>query len=165
MIRKIRDRLFVGDESACQAGTEEQAVVHACKSPCYKDAIGGAGTLPHDHPDRHAVEENFDQYLHLVDRPQPRFHLDVFEAFFAFATAHWQAGRDLRIHCHAGRSRSPTLALLFLAGVTGDIPRASFQQAGRAYADADPKARPGRGLRRFLHDRWEDLMEAADGRA
>lgn len=160
-MREIRHGLFVGDDAACQEGTEARAVVHACKRPCYKDAIGGAGTLPHDHPDRYGVDDDYDQYLHLVDREQPRYHLDVFEVFFGFARRHWEDDRDLLIHCNSGRSRSSALALLFLAGVTGDVPDGSFQQAGRAYADLDPAARPGTGLRRYLLDHWNELMDAA----
>jgi hypothetical protein len=154
--------LYVGSDQACHDGTAERAVVHACKRPCYREAMGRAGTLPHDHPDRHFIEEEYDLYLNILDRMQPRFSMEVFEAFFAFATTHWRDGRDLLVHCNAGRSRSPSLALLFLAGVTGDLRRGDFVDAAKDYAAVDPDGRPGPGLRRYLREHWEELMAAAD---
>ncbi len=161
-MREIRDHLYIGSNRACRDGTSQRAVVHACKRPCYQGAIGREGTLPHDHPDHHAIAESHDLYLNLRDRMQPRFSMEVFEAFFRFTVQQWAAERELLLHCNAGRSRSPSLGLLFLAGITEDIPNDTFIQAANAYAALDPKARPGPGLRYYLRDHWGALMDRAE---
>ena len=161
-MREIRDHLYIGSNRACHEGTPQRAVVHACKRPCFQGAIGREGTLPHDHPDHHAIAESYDLYLNLRDRMQPRFSMEVFGAFFQFTAKQWAAERALLLHCNAGRSRSPSLGLLFLAGITKDIPSGTFVQAANAYAALDPEARPGPGLRRYLRDQWDALMARAE---
>jgi hypothetical protein len=160
-MREVRDGLYVAGDDACRSGGAEMAVVHACKRPCHRQAVGYTGTLPRDHPGRHARRDGNDLFLNLVDRQRPRYDRAVFEAFFAFSAAQWGGGRELLVHCNAGRSRSPVLAMLFLAGVTQDISAETYEGAVADYAARDPDARPGAGLRTFARTRWEALMEAA----
>lgn len=167
-MRTVRDRLYVAGDDACP-GTDPataqvpdgRAVVHACKAPCHQDAVGYTGTLPHDHEQYLALEDETHLYLNLIDPPRPLFKRASFEHFFRFARRHWSGGRELLIHCNRGRSRSPSLALVFLAGVTDDLPAASFADAAQAYVDLDPAYRPGRGIETYLRREWDALMDAA----
>lgn len=165
-MRTIRDRLYVAGDEACpdakgSPSDGERVVVHACKAPCHQTAVGYTGTLPHDHDHYLALEAGRHLYLNLIDPPQPLFKMESFERFFRFVRRHWTDGRDLLIHCNKGQSRSPSLALLVLAGVTGDIPDDTFVDAATAYVDLDPAYRPGRGIETYLRREWDALMDAA----
>jgi hypothetical protein len=113
---EVSPRLFIGDQSACCTGTEEIAVVHACKDPCHRQAVGYTGSLPPGHPQYLACEDFFDLYMNLIDPPTPLFQLGSFAFFREFARVKFiDEGCSLLIHCNQGNSRAPSLALLYLA--------------------------------------------------
>ncbi len=128
MIR-LRDNLFVGTESDCRRGDKSWAVVHACKHPCHVSAVGYSGNLPQSHPSYLVLELGDDLFLNMIDPPVPLFRLELFAAFLSFARRKTSESKKLLIHCNRGESRAPSLALVFLAKVSGTIPDDSYRSA------------------------------------
>ena len=68
----ITDRLSYGNESECTHSTDGSiAVVHACKHPCHRHAVGYTNTLPNTHPNYLVLERGHHLYLNLIDPPAP----------------------------------------------------------------------------------------------
>ena len=154
---EIRDGLFVGSERDCRTGNDQWAVVHACKSPCHQTAVGYSGSLPKSHPNYLVLEEGTDLYLNLVDPPIPLFMPESFESFFRFARKQLDAGRNILIHCNQGESRAPSLALLILAKLTGEISDDSYDAARFDFESLFSDYRPGRGIQQYLREHWRDF--------
>lgn len=153
----IHDRLFIGTADDCRAGSEDLAVVHACKSPCHQRAVGYRRSLAPSHPCYLFLELEHDLYLNLVDPPLPLFKVTSFTRFLAFARPKHDAGAALLMHCNRGESRSPSLALLFLAKHLRALPNSSYAEARRAFERIFPAYRPGQGIERFLVDHWSAI--------
>jgi hypothetical protein len=153
---QVFDRIYVGSEGDCQRGTEGLAVIHACKT-CHKKALNYRDNLPHNHPNYLALRQPFDLYLNIVDAREPLFKLDTFLEFLRFAEAHYSKGASLLIHCDQGLSRSPTLALVFLAKFLGKLPDDTFGTARAALKLLYPPYEPGPGLYKFMTDNWRKL--------
>lgn len=151
---KVHDRVLIGDESSCQSGSLQLAVVHACKSPCHQHAVGYKGNLPPRHPNYLVLRQSYDIYLNIIDPPVPLFKLDTFLQFLLFAGEHYDRGASLLIHCNKGESRAPTLALLFLAKHLHVISDDGFSSAQAAFASLYPGYRPGFGIQQFLGTNW-----------
>lgn len=155
-MREVHDRLHVGAERSCFHNRDGWAVVHACKDPCHRRAVGYSGrSLGEDHPHYLILEDGPNLYMNLIDPPVPLFKPKSFRAFLDFATRRYAAGDQLLIHCNEGRSRAPSLALLFLAKELGELPDGSFRAARAAYGNQDPAYAPNRGIRTYLSENWE----------
>lgn len=161
IMNEVYDRLHVGGDTVCRTGGDGWAVVHACKDPCHRGAIGYTGSLPQSHPQYLSLEEGEDLYLNMIDPEQPLFMKEMFEDFFAFAAAQWEDGKELLIHCNQGRSRSPSLALLFLAGHVGAITDDSFADAWAEFEALYPRYRPSQGIQIYLQRNWDEVLRLA----
>lgn len=154
----ISTGLLIGGEWCCQAGSPELAVIHSCKHPCHKAAVGYSLHPPKDHPLRLVKRDAHDLYLNLIDPPVPLFPLELFEAAFAFAHDHGIHGRTVLIHCNKGESRAPSLGLLLLAR-RGALPIESYAAATAAFREQFyPGYKPGAGLVTFLTQQWDTLI-------
>ncbi len=157
---EVMEGLASGDESICTHDTSGiVAVVHACKEPCHRNAVGYTGrSLPSSHPNYLIKESDYHLYLNLIDPPQPLFMLPSFVAFMAFMDKHFGAHRVI-IHCNQGESRAPTLALLYLAKRTEVIPRNSYPSAAKAFREIlFPAYQPGLGIQAWLTQHWLDIQ-------
>jgi protein-tyrosine phosphatase len=154
---KLHQKLFIGSDKYCQPGNKDLAVVHACKSPCHQRAVGYSGSLPNSHPNYLVKEDEFNLYLNIIDPPIPLFMPETFTAFMKFGKNHFENDRKVLIHCNQGESRAPSLALLFLAKHTQDIPNESYEAARKQFREIFPGYRPGRGIQTFLGENWEKL--------
>jgi hypothetical protein len=141
-------------------------IIHACKEPCHRKAVGYNGKLPTDHPSYLSLRKPGNLYLNIIDPPTPLFHLSLFLEALAFIDEHireedneWRRlDSGLLIHCNQGQSRAPSIALLWLATRT-EMPNASFDQAAYAYKLLDPNYNPGTGIRLFLETDWQELTQ------
>ena len=154
---RVLDRLCVGDAGSCFRGAGSWAVVHACKHPCHQRAVGYRGSLPESHPNHLFLEDSHNLYLNVVDRPDPVFEASLFLAFLAFCRRHWDAERALLIHCNRGRSRAPSLAILFLAKNLHVIDDSSFDQAELEFIDRYAAYSPATGIQSYLRREWKNL--------
>ena len=155
----VQDGLFVGTERDCRRGDAAWAVVHACKHPCHVKAVGYSGSLPSTHPSYLVLEYPDDLFLNIIDPPVPLFKPELFSAFLSFAMRKQEEGKSLLIHCNQGESRAPSLALLFMAKVTGAVSNDSYASARADFEKLFPGYRPGRGIATYLGARWDNLGE------
>jgi len=79
-----------------------------------------------------------------------------FEAFLAFVEKHI-AERRVVVHCNQGESRAPSLALLYLAKRTDELPSDSYEAAAQQYHQRYPY-RPGRGIQTWLSQHWGEIQ-------
>ena len=65
--------------------------------------------------------------------------------------------KNVLIHCNLGFSRSPALALLFLAKRKGVLNNASYQKAKTEFIKIFPNYLPGIGIDSYLNLYWSEL--------
>lgn len=157
-MREVADGIHVGTEADCfREQRDGWAVVHACKHPCHVAAVGYHDSLPSDHPDYLLREEDGHLYMNLIDPERPLFQAESFLGFRDFACRYRDDGSELLIHCNQGRSRAPSLALLFLAKDRDRLTSNSFKAARREYRKLDSHYAPGAGIQTFLRNNWSEL--------
>lgn len=160
MKNKVHKNLYVGSDEACFTWEEpEWAVVHACKDPCHKGAVGYSGSLPKDHPNYLKYEEGSHLYLNLVDPPhKPLFFKSSFTSALDFVERKIDDNKVL-VHCNEGLSRSPSIVLLYLASEGQINQNSSYPEAKREFqTDYYPHYRPSGGIRTFLSQNWQELL-------
>ena len=156
-MRKIHERLRIGSERDCFTRRDGWAVVHACKHPCHRVAVGYRGKLSSSHPNYLVLESGQNLFLNMIDPRTPLFKLRLFRAFLEFAGRHWDAKEDLLIHCNLGDSRAPSLALVFLAKHLCIITDQSYEEAAEEFRKLAGLYRPSAGIRTYLSRHWGEL--------
>ena len=154
---EISDRLYVGNEIDCRLGDDEWAIVHACKSPCHQRAVGYRGSLSSSHLNYLVLQKEKDLYLNIIDPPGPLFMPPLFTSFLEFAGRHWDDGKKILIHCNQGESRSPSLAMMFMAKHTREITDSSYEEAREEFEQIFVEYRPGRGIQIYLRENWDNF--------
>ena len=157
-MHQLLPNLFFGNESACTLDASGAvAVVHACKEPCHRAAVGYSNrSLPNTHPNYLILEREHHLFLNLIDPPAPLFMMPSFVAFLAFVDKNI-AERRVVVHCNQGESRAPSLALLYLAKRTDELPGDSYESAAQAFRERSPY-NPGRGIQVWLSQHWEEIQ-------
>lgn len=158
-MEEVFDNLYVGADRSCNQSSGEWAVVHACKHPCHQRAVGYRGSLPQSHNEYLVAERETDLYLNMVDMDRQLSHEftePIVAAALGFIEKHI-VSRDVLVHCNQGMSRSPALAMLYLAKREGVVPDSSYGAAREAFSDRYPRFQPGRGVDAYLREYWTRL--------
>jgi hypothetical protein len=160
---EVAPRLFVGNQIDYERHVKAKdgqpkdgwAVVHACKEPYHRDAVGYKGLgCPSDSDEYLFARRGNRLCLNMVDAPKPEFFrpamIDEAMAFIAS----FMAGSENKVlvHCNQGGSRGPSLALLYLRR-SGMMPM-SFDKAVQVFTDAYPAYQPAKGIRAYLEQHW-----------
>ena len=154
---QIYPNLFIGDESDCfYDNMEDLALIHACKSPCHQSILGYQGNLPQDPPHYLVYEKGNHLFLNMIDPPQSLFKPILFIKSLDFIKAHISRGKVL-IHCNLGKSRSASIALLYLAKYANAISQTNFKEAARDFLGLFPDYQPGRGIASYLDSQWNEF--------
>ncbi len=154
-VRQGEANLYVG---AMECGGWNGPVVHAAKFPCFMGTQRGVQPRP-DHPEYRAAQRGSDLYLNLIDADEPRyFSADLMTGALDWLDAHVTDGLPTLIHCNQGLSRSPSLALLWLAKRASLISDDSCAAAVADYLTINPSYLPSRGIASFLRDQWEQIQ-------
>lgn len=159
-MERLVKTIFVGTDLDCFEKESVWAVVHACKHPCFERALHNGAYCPGPQSKRLSRSWENDLYLNIVDGPMDCFRREVFSDFLDFATKHFEAGKKLLIHCNRGRSRAPSLALLFLAQHSFLKDTQTYRAAEQQFLKIHPSFLPGAGIRSFLIQNWDLLREA-----
>ena len=156
---EVHPNLFVGpmeDYEEVVKHDDGWYVVHACKEPYHRRAVGYEGNdPPRDHPEGLVARRGNRLMLNLIDAVVPvEFPREIFDAALAFIHEGLSSGHRVLVHCEEGLSRSASIALLYLHSHTDRIPAPTFKEAERLYGPIYPPFRPGRALRGFLEKHW-----------
>ena len=154
--------LQVGGMELCNS---QLPTIHACKQPCYWAAAGrkqlrsgDAGYLAIGR----SVGGTPHLYLNLIDPKEPLFYAASFQASLDFldSTLDNPGYPGVAIHCNQGRSRSASIAFLWLAK-REIIPR-NWHPAVCAFEKLYPDWNPGGGIQLFIKKNWKELTGGRD---
>ncbi len=167
---EVGKNLFVGSDLDCESASRvdvgekvetserEYAIVHACES-CYQKGVAQREDLSPSLSSSLLLEEREDIYLNLIDLTQ-EFQRDstdnLMVSAIRFIEKH-RATHPVLIHCNFGMSRSPSVALLYLA-FKREISSDSFASAMTDFQKRYPKYSPGRGVQLYLEHSWQEIL-------
>lgn len=160
-MKEIIKNLYIGDAEDYEhyvKGKENWSIVHACKDPYYRQALGySSHGAPADHPEYLiAVRGNGNRLiLNLIDPPNPKFiPKKVINRALKFVEENLRRNRNVLVHCNQGESRSPSLGMLYLA-INNKISNSTLKEAEKDFKDIYPKYNPSRGVRGFMKKNWD----------
>lgn len=152
---EVYPNLFIGSLRDCFfEQRDDWAIVHACKSPCHQTALGYRGSLLPTHPNYLVYERGNHLFLNMIDPPfRPLFKPALFTASLDFIGKHI-SNRNVLVHCNLGLSRSPSIALLYLAKRTKAISGETYVKAAQDFAKLYPNYHPSSGIVFYLASNW-----------
>lgn len=157
---QIHDKIYLGTEQDCTFITlDEWAIIHACKHPCHVNAVGYKGSLPSSHPYYLILEKDKHLFLNMVDMEQelqPAFTNPIMKAAMNFIEKNLENNKIL-IHCNQGQSRSPSIALIYLAK-SGVLNNDTFTTAAKEFIQLYQLFQPGKGIALYMNRNWDYLM-------
>lgn len=156
---EIMDNLFVGNEVDYEMLVKQQtdwAIVHACKEPYHRQAVGYSGrACAKDHPEYLLARREKRIMLNLVDVENPDWiHPSIIDAAIQFIDENLANGKNVLVHCNQGCSRSAGLGMLYLArlgkfsGMDFSTAEAEFKKIYALYA-------PAGGMLGYMKRNWE----------
>lgn len=156
---KIYKNIFVGNEMDYEKEVKLQngwIVVHACKEPYHRQAVGYSGrACSKTHPEYLLAKRNNHLMLNLVDVDNPDWISNVIvDETLKFLDEGLANGNRALIHCNQGKSRSAGLGLLYLAHI-GEFKGLDFISAEEKYTKIYPLYQPAGGIRGFCMINWD----------
>jgi len=154
---EVSTNLYIGSESECSfSNNSEWAIIHACKSPCHQRILGYTKSLPSTHPHYLTYERENHLVLNMIDPSQPLFKPQLFIESLNFIEKHIKI-RKVLIHCNLGLSRSPSIALLYLAKRAKTISNLGYEAAYKDFKKLYPLYQPSSGIVQYLSTNWDTL--------
>ena len=156
---EVDNDLFVGDERDYEFNVSRQegwAVVHACKEPYHRQALGYSSRgAPKNHPEYLVARRGDRLILNMVDANDPTFFAkEMIDQALDFIDEYLSKGERVLVHCNQGESRSPSIALIYLASRTGVLPKDSLEEAETKFTTLYPRYNPKPGLREHIRQNW-----------
>ena len=156
---EVRHNLFVGDDgdAAAVGGEPGWFIVHAAKEPYHRAALGYTGQgAPKGDPEYLFAYRDGSIALNLIDGPDPAMipREAITEALRSIQR-NLREGCRVLVHCNQGRSRSPTIALLYMALHTEAFDDCDFDQAAARFAEIYPAFAPAAGMAGYARSIFE----------
>lgn len=157
---EVYPKLYVGDEIDYELNVITQrgwAVVHACKEPYHRQALGYRGrSAPEGHRERLAARRGYRLILNMVDARDPElFDKEMIDAALDFIDETLSRGLKVLVHCDRGDSRSPSIALLYMAARRGALPTESLEAAEEQFRTLYSNYNPTSGIHGHLSQNWQ----------
>lgn len=138
------------------------AVVHACKEPYHRDALGYTGRgAPKDHDEYLFAFRGDRLCLNLVDVDNVDYvNKQLIDAALTFIAQQRAEGKKVLVHCNQGVSRSPSIALLYLG--MHDITYRSLNAADAMlkFQGIYPQFDPAMGVSEYVLRNWPNQQAA-----
>jgi len=156
-MKEVYQNLFVGDEKDYEGRALEMRtwfVVHACKEPYHRRALGYTTQGAPKGPNYLFVYNNQNHLiLNIVDGVPMNFYSDIMmDEAINYSVRGLQTNRKVFIHCNLGESRAPSIAMLVLKKI-GALPD-SFAQALQIFKTKYPPFNPSKGILQYVESRW-----------
>lgn len=148
---EVYKNFFVGNENDVYEPVDSR--LFCAKEPFHRQVIGYVGrALSVHNPDYYYKRIGNLLYLNLVDAEDPKYVSNiVINEALAFIDERLAAGDRLLALCNEGKSRSPSIAFLWMYE-RGHLPQ-EFGEAGRAFKSIYPDYWPGGGMFIYLRRR------------
>lgn len=158
-MREVVKNLFVGSESdeISIRGQSGWYIIHACKEPYHRHTLGYSGkAAPKSHPEYLIARRPGRLVLNLVDAPDPNYiPAEIMDA--AVQDIHDNIGAlQVLVHCNQGASRSPTIALLYLAKFTREFEDMTYELAVQKFRQMYPEFSPAMGVSEYARQNWKN---------
>ncbi|HLV99215.1 MAG TPA: dual specificity protein phosphatase [Ktedonobacterales bacterium] len=159
--------IFVGRVGECPLHSGSLAgnwaVVHAYPV-CHRDTLGYTTLLAPDGPEQQVARREQHLLLNMRDTDNPGLYRKeaLIDPALAFIDEMRAQEANVLIHCEQGLSRSPSLALLYLATRLGALPSASLAAAEAQFRTLYPRYSPGYGIWAHMQQHWQAYC--ADGK-
>ncbi len=162
---KIMNNLFIGTDEECYFKNsnfsfkelqEKSAVIHACKDPCHKEAVGYEGNLNSSHPNYLILARENDLFLNMVDMQSPllpQYTDGMIETAMHFIERNIK-DKVVFIHCNKGESRAPSIALIYAAKKAKIISNEGYYKAKADFSKILPGFQPGIGIEGYMIGQW-----------
>ena len=153
-------QLYVGNQADYDnivAYQSDWAVVHACKEPYHRDALGYVGrAVSRQHPEYLVARRGDRLILNIADADNPMFFSKdgLIVPALDFITDKRAEGKSVLIHRNLGESRSPAIALLYMATRLQALPNESLSAAEGEFRKLYPAYNPKPGIRGHLQQFW-----------
>lgn len=157
---EVHPGIFVGRVGECSLHggrlTGDWAIVHAYPA-CHRDALGYTTPLAPKGPEQLLARREQHLFLNMRDAEEPTFYSKeaLIDPALAFMDEMRAKEANILIHCEQGLSRSPSLALLYLATRLGALPNASLAAAEEQFKTLYPNYSPGYGIWAHMQRNWE----------
>ncbi len=154
----VTPQIYVTDEHDCKRGfiPREYAVIHALKFPCHARLLHYKAQAPRTSPEYLVARRGDHLYLNLIDTPDPSFISErCIEAALDFMDEYIEGkSRIVCVHCNEGRSRSPSIALMYLARRTELVDGDNLDTAIATFKEMYPAYNPGYGMQGYIKQHW-----------
>jgi len=154
---EVHHNLFVGSEDD-EASIRNQSgwfVVHACKEPYHRQELGYTGKgAPINHPEYLIARRPGRLILNLVDVEDIKYiSEEIIDAALNGIHQNIKSNKVL-LHCNQGRSRSPSIAFLYLLKFTDVFRRQDHLQDLKDFLEIYPDYSPARGMADYVRQNW-----------
>jgi predicted protein tyrosine phosphatase len=152
--------LFIGsrmDYETLVSGQNGWAIVHACRS-YHRMAVGyRVWSVAKGHPDYLVAHRENRLMLCLLDLPiAVPIEKEMIKRTLDFIDRMRADERKVLVHCVHGRSRSPSITLLYMAVRLRALPNNSLEAAEAEFRKIYPLYSPNRGIREHLRLNWRE---------
>jgi hypothetical protein len=164
---EVHRGIFIGQKDDCPLHgarlSGQWAIVHAYPV-CHRAALGYTTRAIPEGPEQYLARQGHHLLLNMLDSERPGFYYKeaMIDPALAFIDEMRAAGANILIHCAQGMSRSPSLALLYLATRLGALPAESLGAAEEQFKVLYPRYTPGYGIWAHLKQHWQAYC--ADGK-
>lgn len=161
-MKEVYSRLFVSSQESYEyhrdryyLEDDEFSFVFAAKEPWHRQAVGYTGrACDKSHPEYLMARRENRLILNLVDAPKPEFFdKRIIDAALDFIYEQALAGKKVLIACNEGKSRSASIALLYLVK-HGIIKGKTLEDCEAEFMKVYPEYNPGSGIRGFVKEHW-----------
>jgi len=158
---EIYKNLYVGSEIDYELNPrsfDDWFVVHACKEPFHRQALGYTGrATPKDSPYYLFLYDIHNHLiLNIVDTQDSSFFNDVMiDEAIKYCIDGLAKEKKVLIHCNQGESRAPTIALMVLKKL--NVASIDFDDVVDHLTSIYEIYNPKNGILEYTRNRWESL--------
>ena len=156
-MRKIHTGVYVGNQEDFEykiKGLPDWCVVHACKEPYHRQALGYTGrAADKSHSEYLFAERDNSLILNLVVDNPDWISPIIIDKAINFIDESLAEKKNVLIHCNQGKSRSAGIGLLYLAHI-GFYYNCTFEIAEVKYRQIYPEYNPAKGIRQYIENNW-----------